>query len=249
MSKELDFCPNCGTMVERKGSGFHSGQERGEYDTKSLENLIPGEKIMGEFEPSKVIYNQIIKDKLKGSFISVITLGVVGTLSTISAGLGSGEFLIQEVVGLGVFLIISFSVVFVYLYALRRKFSEKYVITNSQVLRLRKGKILMSISLKDMENALILRNMFGRNTGFTVFFPPKGYMDLKEVDVRIPIVRSYLYQLRRNQEANPDNKRLREWMKLAQRVRKVVAARSFPYLNEETATKIGETLRQVNSFS
>ncbi len=225
-------------------------------DRKNLDigDILPGEKVIGEYSPSYRAYKKIVISKVVSEFITVIF--TLGTALFELISFNSSSFLTfrENIIAAGSTALITILAVGLSTAKLRSEFSARYVITSSRVVKIIRNRIKMDLPVEEIENAVILFGAIIRSKDYAVFFPQKGYMDLKGVNLNVPMVTSRVSELEKQEYENNDkanaNKKwgrdksnlkiARAYMKRLRKTRKTIYKRSFLYITEETAKEVAK---------
>ena len=132
------------------------------------DEITSGLIIEREFHPSQKLLKEVRINKMEG-----LLLGIFFTsLSVVLALLSSLIFYLYF--SLFLFVLNLFSLV-IFIIVTEQRFHQDYLITNSQVMRIRNGKIIMSILFDQISAPFIIHIIRGNVDSYSLFFLPKGY--------------------------------------------------------------------------
>lgn len=234
------------------GSKYHlkSGTK-----TVDLGDILPGERILGEYSPSSKTYRKVAISRIVSTFISFLSPVLLALIELLGSGsdplLNIGEILTT----FGITIILASIILGLELAKYRKEFTARYVITSTRVVKIIKNRIKMDLAIDNIENAVITFEAIFRSKDYAVFFPQKGYMDLKGVNLNIPMVTSRVAELghmeeesyakvikNKNGSVTIGNARIaRTHLKNLRKIRKDMTHRSFLFLTEEMAREAART--------
>ena len=214
-----------------------------------LGDILPGEKILGEYSPSRESYKKSITSRVFSNLISLLSPVVIALVEFIGFGSNSNLTVEEILITVGVTTIMTLVILGFSLAKFKTEFSARYVITSTRVAKIIKNRIKMDIPVEQIEDAVITFGAVLRLKDYAVFFPPRGYMDLKGVNLNFPMVTSRVVELERTEEGNNSKimknkdgkvtignaKIARTHLKNIRRTRRDIIQRSFLFLTEEMA--------------
>lgn len=126
------------------------------------------------------------------------------------------------------------------LYFFRRQRGNQYVVTESEVAVVRRGKIKKSIERNDIQMAISVTERYSsKNQSYSVYFPKKDSIESKNTDINKIMTVSHIIELEKTSENTSvtlrgKQKHLRKRALLEKNIRK----RSFSYLDKDMAVSV-----------
>ena len=243
-----DHCTVCGNIFISGNTNNYNVGRKSRNKEMDLGEILPGERILGEYSPLYEDYRKFLRKRMMTHVLTITLTLSVGIVSSLGQG---GPTLMGKILFsltyLGVTLFIFLLFISLYILKIRAQFNARYVITSSKIVKIIRNKITMDLPIGNIENAVVT---IGINLGisdYTVFFPSKGFLDLKGVNLNTPMGLSRVIQLENigstfhSDLSNRKNSKrakvqvVRRHMREIKKTKKEIMKQSFPFLSKEKA--------------